>query len=126
MGVAALLAVGCDMFNQASPVTKKERVQDFMSDLEAEHYDNLADHLHPSYPNRSQLDDPTVWTQTFGTGNDFPYSDLTESGDQVTILVNSTSSEYDGTWSFDMKEGDPDVWYINGIHNTTKGTDYVQ
>jgi hypothetical protein len=72
------------------------------------------------------MDSASYWTTQFGDGNSFQDSSYSESGDQVTITVESSSSEYNGTWVFTMKEDEPDVWYINALYQQGQsGNPYI-
>jgi hypothetical protein len=122
--VVLAFTVGCQILN--NPVSKEDRVEMFMSDLDSGNYSSLADHVHPGHSNRDQMDSASYWTTQFGDGNSFQDSSYSESGDQVTITVESSSSEYNGTWVFTMKEDEPDVWYINALYQQGQsGNPYI-
>jgi hypothetical protein len=115
-GLAVLAFVGgCDLLG-GETMTKEGRVDAFMSDLKSNNWGSLYTHIHPNHPNRGQLKDPQSWNPApFRDNASFTYSNYSESGDTVTITVDDADDEYDGPWTFSMKEDTSDLWYIDGL-----------
>lgn len=114
LSVVALVLVavaGCDFFG----VTIRDRVDQFMSDVNAGRFSDLKQHLHPDAESYATAD-ALYWQDYFQTSETYTLNDLSIGASSATGVMEST----DATWNtlsvtFSMQEETPGVWKILSI-----------
>ena len=113
----SLVVSGCNLFGDK--VSKKERIDMFVADINAHNWTSLYTHIHPDNSSRNNLKSATDWEPSpFAANVALSYSNYQESGDTITVDITSSDSNEGSTWTFTMKEDTPDLWYIDRLTTT--------
>ena len=117
VAVVLIAVAGCDFFG----VSIRDRIDQFMSDVNASRFSSLKEHLH-SEATQDESADAEFWGIWFPEPGTYTVTELSTVGSTATGVMESPNDlQWNGaTITFTMREETPGVWKILSI---ARGTD---
>ncbi|MCF7928546.1 MAG: hypothetical protein K9L68_06205 [Spirochaetales bacterium] len=102
---------GCNL----NAVSIEERISMFRDALEAADASDMASHIHPDNSMKGALRTNNTWGP-ISIDEDNTFGSISGSGSTRTATFDDGAENYEGTFTFTMKEDEPDVWYIDRLY----------